>query len=104
MSVIGKRLREARERKDLKQTEVHKKTGINNKTLSGYENGVSEPDSETLKILSELYGVSIDWLIGKDNPFANDKTKSAIWDAYIRLPDSKKKLIDDMIKALNDEG
>lgn len=104
MSVIGKRLREARERKDLKQTEVNKRTGINNKTLSGYENGVSEPDSETLKILSELYEVSIDWLMGKDNPFINDKAKGAVWESYIRLPQSKKKLIDDMIKALNDEG
>jgi transcriptional regulator with XRE-family HTH domain len=104
MNVIGKRLREARERKDLKQTEVNKKTGINNKTLSGYENGVSEPDSETLKTLSELYEVSIDWLMGIDNPFPNDKRKSDVWDEYLRLPQSKKKLIDDMIKALKDEG
>lgn len=66
MSLIGNRLREARERKNLKQTQVMAKTGINNKTLSGYEKGVSEPDLETLRILSELYGVSVDWLSGKD--------------------------------------
>lgn len=67
MNIIGKRLREARDRKELKQTDVHRKTGINNKTLSGYENGVSEPDYDSLKILSDLYEVSIEWLLGSDS-------------------------------------
>lgn len=71
MSLIGDRLREARERRNLKQTQVMARTGINNKTLSGYEKGVSEPDIETLRILSELYGVSVDWLSGKEKTKAD---------------------------------
>lgn len=63
MSGIGERLRAARERKNLKQTQVKDKTGINNKTLSGYENGVSEPDFDSLKILAECYDVSLDYLL-----------------------------------------
>lgn len=62
MSELSKRLRSARERKGLKQIQVYERTGIHNKTLSGYENGVSEPDTDTLKKLSEIYEVSIDWL------------------------------------------
>lgn len=62
VSELSKRLRSARERKGLKQIQVYERTGINNKTLSGYENGVSEPDTDTLKKLSEIYEVSIDWL------------------------------------------
>lgn len=65
MSLISERLTWARKKKGLKQTDVQVRTGINNKTLSGYENGVSEPDLNTLKLLSELYEVTIDWLIGK---------------------------------------
>lgn len=69
MSILGDRLRIARERKNLKQTQVKERTGINNKTLSGWENGLSEPDSESLKILANLYEVSTDWLLGRtDNP------------------------------------
>lgn len=69
MSVLGNRLRKAREKKKLNQVEVFKKTKINNKTLSRYENGGSEPDLETLKILASLYEVSVDWLTGAtDNP------------------------------------
>ncbi len=44
-----------------------KLTNVNHKTLSGYENGVSEPDLETLKILAILYNVSTDYLLGRTN-------------------------------------
>lgn len=62
---LGKRLRDVRERKKLTQIEVYKRTGINNKTLSGYENEVSEPDLESLKVLADLYEVSTDYLLGR---------------------------------------
>lgn len=65
-NTLGERLRIAREKKNLKQTQVMAKTGINNKTLSGYEKGVSEPDLETLRILADLYEVSVDWLTGRE--------------------------------------
>lgn len=65
MSSLGERLKEAREKRNLKQIQVMRHTGINNKTLSGYENNVSEPDLETLKTLAELYGVKIDYFVGK---------------------------------------
>jgi transcriptional regulator with XRE-family HTH domain len=67
MSQLGDRLRIARERANLKQTQVKERTGIHNKTLSGYENGVSEPDSQTLATLAELYDVTTDFLLGLTN-------------------------------------
>ena len=66
-SMIANRLQKARNDKGLNQTEVYKLTGINNKTLSGYENEVSEPDLETLTTLATLYGVSTDYLLGRDS-------------------------------------
>lgn len=64
MSTLGERLRKARERKGLSQTEVYRRTNINNKTLSRYESGGSEPDLDTLRILAEQYEVSINYLTG----------------------------------------
>lgn len=61
------RLKEARINKGLTQLQVMKLTNVNHKTLSGYENGVSEPDLETLKILAILYNVSTDYLLGRTN-------------------------------------
>ncbi|EST11121.1 helix-turn-helix domain-containing protein [Sporolactobacillus laevolacticus] len=65
MSVLSDRLKEARDYSNLKQTQVKERTGINNKTLSGYENGVSVPDPDTLSKLADLYDVSVDYLIGR---------------------------------------
>lgn len=68
-NLVGKRLRLAREAKRLTQVQVKHYTNINNKTLSGYENGVSEPDIDTLKILAKTYETSIDYLVGStDDP------------------------------------
>lgn len=63
MSTLGERLRIARERKGFSQTEVYRRTNINNKTLSRYEKDGSEPDTETLKTLANLYEVKVEWLI-----------------------------------------
>jgi transcriptional regulator with XRE-family HTH domain len=69
MSITSERLKIARERKGLKQTQVKDRTGIHNKTLSGYENNVAEPDLKTLRTLAEVYEVSVEWLIGNtDDP------------------------------------
>lgn len=64
MRELGPALRRAREGRELTQTQVMAMTGINNKTLSGYENGVSEPDLQTLTVLLRLYRVSADRLLG----------------------------------------
>lgn len=61
---LGERLREARTYQDLTQTEVAKKTGINNKTLSNWENDVSKPSPEDLLMLSKIYGTTLDYLFG----------------------------------------
>ena len=63
MEEFGFALRVAREKRGLTQTQVMQLTGINNKTLSGYENGVSEPDLQTLATLLRLYHASADRLL-----------------------------------------
>lgn len=60
MKKIGEILKNAREDKDLTQLQVMRKIGINNKTLSGYENGIAEPDIETLAKLLNFYEISAD--------------------------------------------
>lgn len=68
-SLLGIRLRTAREAKHLTQVQVKSLTNIHNKTLSGYEKGVSEPDIDTLITLANLYETSIDYLVGNtDEP------------------------------------
>lgn len=68
LPIYSKRLTEARTKAGLSQLRVMKITGINNKTLSNYEKGVSKPDFETLLQLCNLYGIeSTDWVLGYTN-------------------------------------
>jgi len=83
MSTLGNRLRIARDRKGFTQIQVKEKTKINNKTLSGYEKNVSEPDSKTLSLLADLYEVSYRWLLTgegqiEEKDFSEQDEKTAI--------------------------
>ena len=59
------RLRELREDRDLRQIDVSSATGIDQKTLSNYETGKTNPDSFALMKLADFFGVSIDYLVGR---------------------------------------
>ncbi|MDL0434677.1 MULTISPECIES: helix-turn-helix domain-containing protein [unclassified Niallia] len=69
--IMGKRLRLLREKSGLSQKFVAEKIGVKNNTLSGYESGNREPDSEILTKLADFYEVSTDYLHGR-----SDNTKS----------------------------
>lgn len=64
MKNIGLILKNARENKNLTQKQVMELTGINRKSLSGYENNVAEPDLYTFSQLANLYGFSADEVLG----------------------------------------
>lgn len=58
------KLKKARNDTGFTQREITKETGIAQSTIANYETGRTEPDIETLGILADFYGVSLDWLIG----------------------------------------
>ena len=61
---IGSRLKCAREKKGLKQSDVCNGLDIQNtQTLSAYERDKNAPPCEILKKLAKLYGVSTDWIL-----------------------------------------
>ena len=52
---IVEQLKKGRLNKGLKQSDVAKKIGIKNTTLSNYENSVTEPNMDTFSELCKLY-------------------------------------------------
>lgn len=60
------RLRVARNKLKLTQKEVANKLGIHQSTYTKYETGDSDPSSEMLLKLSEIFEVSTDYLLGRD--------------------------------------
>jgi transcriptional regulator with XRE-family HTH domain len=61
------RLRELRKEMKLTQGEIAEKIGVALTTYAGYEQAARNPDWQTLVKLSEIFGVSLDYLIGRTN-------------------------------------
>ncbi len=62
-------LKELRIAKNKTQLQVQMDTGIEQALLSKYENGVRVPPTETLMVLADYYGVSMDYVMGRtDSP------------------------------------
>lgn len=109
MKDIGIILKNAREDLDLTQIQVMKLTGINNKTISGYENGISEPDLETFALLVSLYNLSADDLL--DIKITKDRQASSLSLEETKLLNCFRSLTEEqrynfliMIKALADKN
>lgn len=60
---ISERLGNLRKRKGLKKTELARELGIPYSTYNHYEIGDREPNSDTLKLLSEYYDVTMDYIL-----------------------------------------
>lgn len=60
------RLKEARKQARLTQKDVALAIGVNQNTYSYWETGKTKVDNVTLKKLSELFNVSVDYLLGND--------------------------------------
>lgn len=58
------RIRDLREDRDLRQIDVANATGIDQKTLSNYETGKTNPDSYAIVRLADFFGVTTDYLLG----------------------------------------
>lgn len=60
------RLRDLREDRDLRQIDVSNAVGIDQRTLSNYETGKTNPDSFAIIKLCDFYNVSADYLLGRE--------------------------------------
>ena len=57
-------IREFRTKKGLSQDELAEKVFVTRQAVSRWENGETTPNTETLKLLSKLFDVSINTLLG----------------------------------------
>jgi len=65
-------LRKLRKERGLTQISLQMKTGIEQALLSKYETGERLPPTDTLLILADFYGVSLDYILGRtENPEVN---------------------------------
>lgn len=65
--IVAHRLRDLRKSKKVTQLAVSIETGISRTNIVGYEKSTALPDLEKLYKLSEYYGVTCDYLLGRTN-------------------------------------
>lgn len=64
--MIGKRLIELRNQKKLTQKAVADKLKISRSTYSNYESNFREPDFKNAELLADIFEVSVDYLLGRE--------------------------------------
>lgn len=64
--ILGYRLRELRRENKMSQNDLGKLLGISKVSISGYENGTRIPSLEILTGILDIFGVSADYLLGRE--------------------------------------
>ena len=64
---LAPRLRQLRLEKHLRQDQVAALIGIDKSTVSAYENDLRQPSCEILDRFANLYRVSVDFLLGRND-------------------------------------
>ncbi len=59
------RIKDLREDRDMRQSDLAAATGIDQRTISNYETGKTSPDAYALIKLADFFDVSIDYLVGR---------------------------------------
>lgn len=63
-SAFSSKLKELRIQRGMSQKDLGNLIELSDKTISAYESGRNAPDFETLKKISKIFGISIDYMLG----------------------------------------
>lgn len=96
MAFSGIRLKKALSDKNMKQTVLAYRLGVDRSYITNYINGKYSPKYDTIKKMSEILGVSETWLSGYDD----EKTKSSPDEP--KLSEGEKAVLD-LFRAIPEE-
>lgn len=65
---FGQRLKDLRTQKKITQQELGDVIHVSKVSISGYENNNRFPDTNTLGEIADYFGVTVDYLLGRDVP------------------------------------
>jgi len=90
---IAERIRLYRQQKNLSQTELAERSGVNTKSLSRYELDTSIPPADALKAIADALGVSADALLSDDVIAIKDKELLKRFEAIQEMSGDDKQMI-----------
>lgn len=108
MDQVGERVRLLRKERRWTQAALAEKLNVSPQVVSNWERRYTDPDHDDLARLAEVFDVSADYVLGRskdrksqsDKLITNDQAMNDVIKAYNRLPQRKKKIVDDVIREL----
>lgn len=67
MKKFGERLKELRQKNGISKSALAKNIGINSRTVSCWENGVSKTTARYIVRLAKYFNISADYILGLEN-------------------------------------
>src|SRR5437868_6027948 len=67
MTFKGTRLKQLREEKHLTHTDLASELGVGFAQIYRFEAGKASPDADILDLMAEVFGVSVDYLLGRSD-------------------------------------
>lgn len=92
---FGDILRDLREQKGLTQVEFGELLGVRGTTISKYENNLKPPDGMTIRKISEKFGVSCDYLLGREPVGAV---------TFFQLTDEQIEIVKELVKLFREQN
>ena len=71
--ILADKIIDLRKKQGLSQLQLAEMMDISRQAVSRWETGSAVPSTENLKILSERYGVSLDYLLNEGMEFSDDQ-------------------------------
>lgn len=100
------RLKEIRKSKNISQEQAANALGISVRAYQNYEYEQREPNIEMINKLADYYGVTTDYLLGREplpNPLAGcEKDEVAVIEKYLSLPSEVRKCALDVLRRLGE--
>ncbi len=90
---LAEKLIALRKQNNLTQMDLAEKLNVSRQAVSRWEVGSVKPNMDSLKVLSELYGVTIDYLLNDaDTDYVKvEKTQAAVYADPVTKEDTKKR-------------
>lgn len=82
------RIKEVRKSKGYTQQKIAGLLNTTQANLSAWESGKWKPDTEAVSKMADIFGVSVDYLLGRDNTTPRTPNVKGLYplDAYVKIP------------------
>ena len=80
---LSAKLTSLRKQKGLTQMDLAEKLNVSRQAISRWEVGTAVPSTDNLKVLSELYGVTVDYLLNDDTvPISEEREPISVNESH----------------------